>query len=466
MHERVESKRGFKDVFCTCMFAVVFILYIIVACFAFTYGEPQTLVSPPIGQLEDEIYAFDITEFEILRHDFSIVLASLMAAVLLSVVWFLAIKHLTAFMIYVTSAVSSIALSGFGFYLYSLSMRYHSFELTLVAILCWVISFIVVSLLLVFREKILFTAELVRESGRILQNNLATILLALVVSLLYLAFVALTIMVVLYLYSIPSESNTTILPLTISGDYIVTYNGDMRLLAWFIFFAALWISNVIFAVETFTVGYVTAHHINVNAKLAVARKNPITDGVATALSYSLGTLVFAGLVKAALTLLNTISKHVSKENRGASSCCTSYVFKVVKILVDSITEFAVVYAALSGVGFWSSAKRVSTLLKSELASVVVSKVIIHYIFITGQLLASVIITCTAVLIIVGSHDHLSAFVVIAVFLPAYFIFGTISTLYTTVVNTVLLILLIDHDKPTKRLPPSLTIFLDTEAAQV
>lgn len=466
MQKQKKQKRGIRDVFCSCIFFVVVIGYIVVGCLAFTYGDPKTLISPPLQQLEDEIYAFDIEEFEILRKDIWWVIGAAAFSIGLSIVWFFLIKHMTAFMIYISSTVAALMVAVLGFYLYSVSLQLHSFELTLLAVVCWIVSVLIFVLLLAFREKILFTSELVKHSGRILQSNTAVILLAVLVAMIYLAIVLLSILIIVHLYSVPLGDDPSTLPITISGDYIIVYDSRMRNLSWFIFFASLWISETLFALETYVIAFVASHKINVAARTEVERKNPITDGVATAMVYNLGTLAFAGFVKATLSFLSVFAKHVNKEKKNPNSCFSSYLFKVFKILVDSVAEFAVIFSSMHNGGFVGSAKAVAKLLKSELGKVVISKVIVHYIFITGQLLAAAFVTVIACFIVVETHGHLGAFVVASIFIPVYFIFGTVSTVYTAVVNTVLLILLIDKGNPEQRLPESLYKYIDTSAIEI
>lgn len=458
MHHFEEQKksRGPKDILCSCLFVINFVLFVIVCCFAFTYGDPSTLITPPLEELEDEIYNFDIQEFETLRHDYKWILTSILAAILLSTIWFFIIKRLSAFLIYLVAVAGIALISILGFYLYSISLKYQSFELTLAALLCWVVSVVLVVLLLVMRKKILFTTRLIHESGKIIQNNLSVLVLTIVFSVLIFALVALSISVILYLYSIPEETPLSLLPVTNSGDVIIIYDTNGHLLAWYVFFSAIWIKGIIMAMEKYTIAYVTVYQLNYESRRAPPESHPLLRGIQYATVYSFGTLVFASLVKGLLTMLSVVTKYVSNNPERRENLCGSYLFKLLKVIVNSVADFAVIYSSFNNAGFWKSAKRVSALLKEDLATAIVSNLIIHYIFATVQILSACAITLVTIIAIESSHDHLSTFVTVAIFFPVFFIFGVVSEAYSTVANTVFLVYLVDKNSPEKRLPERLT----------
>lgn len=464
--EETKSKRRPRDILCTCVFLINFVLFVVVSCFAFTYGEPSTLVSPPLEQLEDEIYNFDIQEFEILRHDYKWIMLSILAAVVLSTVWFFVIKKLSAFLIYLAAVGGVILVALLGFYLYSISLKYQSFELTLAALLCWIVSFVLVILLLVMREKILFTTRLIHESGKIIQSNLGVLLLTMVFSLLIFGLVALSITVILHLYSIPSETPISLLPITGSGDVIVVYENSGHWMAWFVFFSAIWIKGIIMAMEKYAIAYVTVYQLDLRLRRIPPQSYPLLKGIQYALVYNFGTLAFASLVKGILTLISVVSKYVNNSAERSTTMCGSYLFKLMRVIVSSVADFAVIYSSFNSANFWKSAKQVSTLLKEELATAVVSKLIIHYIFATVQIISACLITLLAIICIEASHEHLSTFVAVAIFFPVFFIFGVVSEAYSTVASTVFLVSLVDKSSPEKRLPESLTLLLQPSSDEV
>lgn len=466
LSEQAKYKRKPRDILCSCLFFIVFVLFTVVSCFAFTYGDPSTLITPPLEQLEDEIYDFDIQEFEILKHDYKWILMSILAAIFLSTIWFFIIKKLSAFLIYLAAVGGVILVALLGYYLYSISLKYQSFELALAALLCWVASVILVVLLLVMREKILFTTRLIHESGKIIQNNLGVLLLTMLFSLVIFALVSVSISVILHLYSIPTETPISLLPVTGSGDVIVVYESSGHWMAWFVFFAAVWIKGIIMSMEKYIIAYVTVYQLDINLHRVVPQRHPLFKGFQYAVVYNFGTLAFASLIKGILTVVSVFSKYVNNGPERKTNMCSSYLFKLLKVVVSSVADFAVIYSSFNNTNFWKSAKQVSTLLKEELATAVVSKLIIHYIFATVQIVSACLITIIAILCIESSHEHLSTFVAVAIFFPVFFIFGVVSEAYSTVASTVFLISLVDKSSPEKRLPNNLTLLLQPSSDEV
>lgn len=455
------------DVFCTCLFFLNLVGFIIVSCFALSYGDPSSLVTPPLEQFEDEIYTFNIEEFDAFRHDYNWIALAIFSSIIASAIWFFVIKRLSAFMIYIAAMVGIVIISILGYYLYHVSRVYDNFELFLLALVCWTVSLLLAVMLFVFRDKILFTSKLLKNSGDILQRNLVILLLCLLFSMAFFLLILFAIIVILYLYSVPTEENTTLLPITISGDAIVVYDRDTRLLSWFVVVSVLWISQFLSSLETYIIGYLTLYELNVKAGTVAPERSPVLRAFKEAFVYSAGTIAFGALVKGILSLLSIFSKHNRNDSNSApATCCTEYFVKLMKIIVDSIVDFAIIFSTFNNTNFWDSAKNVAKLLRQDAATAIFSKLIVHYIFTTGEIVASCFITLVTVAAIEITHGHLSFFVVVTIFFSSYFIFRTVSHSYTSVINTVLLVVLCDKNSPVKRVPEELTSMIQPSFVEI
>lgn len=457
-----------RDVLCSCFFLLNAIFFSFVVSFAFTNGQPSTLVAPPLEQLEDEIYTFDIQELQVLSHDIKWILVSTASSIVLAVFWFFVIKSLTAFLIYMAAFSGVTALALLGLYIYTVSLKYQSTELLLLSIVCWVSSLALAVLLFVMREKILFTSQLIKESGKILGNNLAMLALALLTSVSLFILIGLSITAVVYLYSIPTDTPPSLLPITQSGDTILVYESTGRWLAWYVVFFLLWMKGLLEALQRYVISHTTYYDLGYRAGLAIPRKNILAFGFRQAFLYNFGTLVFASLAKGMLSFLNIFSKAVGQRNGAANSetCCGGCLFKFTRVIVNSVTDFSVIYSSFVQTGFWSSAKRVAKLLTDEIATTIIAKLIIYYVFAAIQLLSAAFITLVTVMLIESSHDHLSGLVVIVVFFSVYFVFEIFSQTYATISYALFLMALIDKTQPTKRLPRELRLLLEPNETQV
>jgi Plasma-membrane choline transporter len=456
-----EPRRLPKDIFCTCLFLIAIVVFVIISCFAFSYGDPSTLTLPPFEEIEDEVYTFDIQEFQILKHDINWILLSVVFSMVLSVVWFFVVKRLTAVIIYAFAMVGIFIISMLGYFFYSMSKKYGSFELVLLAAVCWIVSLVLVVALLMFREKILFTSKLAHVAGGVLQRNLKLLVFCLVISLIFLALVFWTLEVILYLYSIPSQETTTLFPVTASGDVMVIYDGNARILAWVVALLALWFSRFLTCLETYVVASVSMNEINAESK-GSRDNSPIISALTNAIVYDFGSIAFAASVKWILSALTIIVRRKRETMESSCICCSTFFLKLFTILVDQIVDFSLIFLSFNPIGFWKAVKKVSKVLSNEAANAIFSKIIIHYILLCGIIAFTGFVTFVTTWSIEFGHGHFGVFVPVVILLISYFVLNVASYAYTSTINTVLLVLFLDKGKEQQRLPLELTNFLSPD----
>lgn len=453
-----EPRRLPKDIFCTFLFVIAIVVFVIISCFAFSYGDPSTLTLPPFEEIQDEVYTFDIQEFQILKHDINWIALSVVFSMILSVLWFFIVKRLTAVIIYAFAMVGILIVSLFGYFLYAMGEKYGSFELVLLAVVCWIVSLVLVVALLMFRDKILFTSKLAHVAGGVLQRNLTLLAFCLVISLIFLALVFLTLQVILYLYSIPSQETTTLFPVTASGDVMIIYDGNARILAWVVGLLALWFSRFLTCLETYVVAFVSMNEINAETK-GSRDNSPITSALTNAFVYDFGSIAFAASVKWLLSAITIIARRKSESFQATCICCSTFFLKLLTILIDQIVDFTLIFLSFNPFGFWKSAKKVSKVLSNDAANAIFSKIIIHYILLCGVIAFTGFVTFVTTWSIEIGHGHFGVFVPVAILLISYFVLNVASYAYTSTINTVLLVLFIDKGKEQQRLPLELTNFL-------
>lgn len=441
----LRENRGFKDILCMLLFFLVLALSTSIIAIALTYGDPDQLIYSSLDGTVAEVESFTFAELAILANDFKAILCSLLAAAVVALAWFQIFKHLTLWMIYGTLAVATTALIVLGGYLYAASRRFDNAELTFLAIVFWLIAIAGLTVGIVLRHKVVFTAALVKEAGNVLQANSPILAVVGITFLVYAVFCALWIVSFLYLYTVPSTVH--LIETTDSTELLNTlFNANYRMLFWILLIGGCWITPMLFAIEQYIVASITIQHLEITwGTRKLRNRNMTLLATKEAFTTAFGSLALGSSLVGIAYFLNIFRRYVAsnREFPWKDNVVVRLLIRFGTFLIEVVTDFAFIYVALTGNSFVTSSRRVMELLRSELAQAIVMEVVISYLLMMGQLAGTAIVTFGTILAVELLHAHIGIITVLAIALSTFFLLSVVSKAILVCSNTVLVFVLQD-----------------------
>lgn len=439
------QKRTARDLPCFILFYVVLALMSYTMSIAFTYGMPSVLPIPEASYIADEVGDVAAMEIGILKHDSRYIFAALMGAILLTIAWFEMVKRISFYIVYGMAGLCELLLVLFGAYLFQVSHRYGNNELLLVALISWLVAVALCVLGYALKSKVDFTIEVMSEAGKLLANVPEIYGVALVALAVYFAFAGLWIASMVYLFSVP---NTAIL-LYDSDDSVMflnyIFNGTYRNFFWIMLFGGLWVLSVFGFVEQYIVSSVVYQHMELTGGMRKRNGNVLARASFEAFTYSFGSLAFGSLLTGSAWFLGMFAKLEFLKNRipWKEYVVSKFIIDVFTFILEWVSDFAVIYVAITGKSFLQSSKAVVTLLRSEFSQAVVSGLIINYILLIGKLVCTIFITGLTLWIIELKHSHIGVVSVLVLITATYSLLHLMSKIYSIACDTVLVYVIND-----------------------
>jgi hypothetical protein len=439
------QNRTAKDIPCFLLFYVVVMLLFYTIALSYTYGKPSALPIPEESYVTGEIKDVAALEVGILQHDARYIFAALVGAILLTVGWFELVKRISFYIVYGMAAISVLLLVLLGAYLFQVSHYNGSTELLIVALICWLVAVILCLLGYVLKDKVSFTIEVMGEAGKLLAKVPEIYGVGLVAMILYLVMAGVWISSMVYLFSVPNSADL----LYDSEDSMMILNyifdGSYRHLFWILLLGGLWVLSVFGFVEQYIVASVVYQHLELTTGTRKRATNVLARATFEALTYSFGSLAFGSLLTAAAWFLGMIAKLEFLKNRIPLKeyAVTKFIIDVFSFILDWVSDFAVIYVAITGKSFLQSSKTVVGLLRSEFSQAVVTGLIINYVLLIGKILCTVLVTGITLWIINLRHAHIGIVSVLVLITATYYLLHLMSKIYSIACDTVLVYVIND-----------------------
>jgi len=444
-HKR--EHRGWHDILCSLLFVVVLGICTSIISIAFTYGNPDTLLAPTFETVVWKIEGFTMNEVATLANDYKAIICSFLASLIVAFCWFQLFKRLALWMMYATLAVAIVGLSVLGGYLFVVYRRYNNLEFFFLALIFWAIALATLIVGVALRGKLQFTAQLIKEASNVLQRNPNILGVVGTTFLAYAALCAIWIGAFIYLYTVPSNVHIISTASEPSAELLnQIWNQNYRGLFWVLFLAAFWITSMVLAVEQYVVASITIQQLQLDAGHRTRPSRSIT-AIATkeAFTTSFGSLAFGSSIVGLAYFLNIFRRYIatSQQFPGRDNFVVKLVVRFFTFLIEVVTDFAYIYIALSGKSFLSSSRHVTELLRTELAQLIVTEVVLSYLLTVGQLACTALVTLGLVVAIDLINLHVGIITVLAAAMSAYFLFSVVSKAILVCTNSILVFVLQD-----------------------
>lgn len=449
--DSARGKRRFRDIPCAVIFLLVFCLLSYCVGLSFTYGQPSLLPSPDYSIVEGEVSYLAGYEMGILKADAMYIFGGLLSALLLSIAWFELVKRASWYLIWGMVGTCVISLVLFGVFLNQMAHKFKSSELIFVAALCWITAAILCVVGYLIRHKIQFTVEVMHEAGLILAKVPEIYGIGLSFATLYLILTGLWISSFVHLWSIPtgyllwnSEG---------SGGLNYLFDGSYRHLFWILLFGGFWTLSVFGFMEQYITSSILYQRLEQDSGLRKRSSAIAVQATKEAVTTSFGSLCFASILTGTAWFLGLFARleFIKGKLPFKDFFITKVVVDIFTFILEWVSDYAVVYMALTGKAFLPASKTAVGLLKSEFSQTVITGLITSFVLVVGKLLCTVLVTVFIILLVYLKHDHIGVLSVLVLLVSTYYLLHLLSKIYTVATNTLLIYTLKDiaENKDTK-----------------
>jgi len=313
-----------------------------------------------------------------------------------------------------------------------------------IAIICFVGTGVLLLTCYFMKSKLDFTIEVMTESGLILSKIPELYFVGLVFGTLYLIIVAVLVSSLIYLFSIPDAS---VLMYDSDESAILNYifNGSYRNFFWILFLGGLWLISVLGFVEQYIIASVVYRRLELDYGIRKQNKHVLRQAVIESLTKSFGSLAFGSFLVAVAWFLGIFSRFEFLKGRipWRNYLVTRVLFDVFTFILEWISEYAVIYVALTGKSFLQSTRDVVTLLKEQISQTIVTGLVVNFVLLVGKLACTILVTFLVIVIIDLKHSHISATTLFALATITYLLLNLLSKIYTVSCSTLLIYTLTD-----------------------
>jgi hypothetical protein len=436
------GKRQWHDRFCIVVLFLMAAACSFILAIAFSKGQPSLLTEDEILFVETEFGDFGSKQVAMLKTDAWGICMSVVISLILATLWFLVLKYTSVMIVYATVFVASTVLFLFGFYLYRTAKYTNSYELFALAMLCWLLAVVVVTITFLFKEQITSGVEIISDGCEILTDRPDVFWITLAAFAGSAVVFLICTLGLVYLYSVPKETHIFTTGTTTTTTIVATvFDNTYRFLFWVLLFVSLWFISVIISIQQYIIARVALYENDRREdKLSVVRFDAMKAGIREALSKSLGTLIFISLLLTFTRFLGILSKYAwRKNNEGTSGplCCFGF-WKLIRYIVEIVTDLSVVMVARKGFSFSKTSSELVHLISDNLGVVFITEVISHYLLVVGQLCGTIIVTAFSIWILDVVHGHIGALTTLAISLMSFCIFHQVSATLVVCVNSCLI----------------------------
>jgi hypothetical protein len=438
------KNRPVRDIPCFVLFYLALSLVSYAICIAYTYGEPSSLPMLEFSTIDINVMDFTTSEIAMLKHDALYLFIGLLITILLAVGWFELLKRVSFYIVYGLVALCTLLLLSMGLYLYFASHRYLRMELQGIAVLCFVGTGALLLAGYFMKRKLDFTIEVMTEAGAILSKMPELYAVGLTIGAIYFGIIAIMISSLIYLFSIPSAS---ILMFNSEESVFMNYifDGSYRHFFWIMLFGGLWLISVIGFIEQYIIASVVYRRMELVHGLRTKDNHVLRRAVMESLTKSFGSLAFGSFLVAVAWFLGIFSRFefIKGKIPWRNYFITRVLFDVFTFILEWISEYAIIYVALTGQSFLQSTKEVVTLLKEEISQTIVTGLIVNFVLMIGKLTCTILVTFLVIGLIDLKHSHISTVTLLTLATITYLLFNLLSKIYTVACSTILIYTLTD-----------------------
>eukprot|EP01062_Namystynia_karyoxenos_P070654 TRINITY_DN66015_c0_g1_i1.p1 TRINITY_DN66015_c0_g1~~TRINITY_DN66015_c0_g1_i1.p1 ORF type:complete len:539 (+),score=151.08 TRINITY_DN66015_c0_g1_i1:82-1698(+) len=459
-----EEKRHFRDKLCGIFFLLCLAGVAVVSAVAFHQGD-LSVISTKANQDRSEV----TKDFAALKSSrWTIVVCAVITAVL-GFVWLEMLKRCTKVFIWGSFFGASALVMAVGVSVFSMGYEDNATSplgLKIAGVVIMVLAVLVLVVLFCMRKRIAFSAEIVQQGCRGLQANFS--LVTVVVPLLLLitfGFVIWWILTVVYLFSIKGDSVTCS---DYSGDEDQcrmygcawtdpTCGGEgydlktaVRWAMLFLVFMYFWMTVFMAGAARFTVSAGLARWywdfqrdekgLSIGASLT---------GLAWAFTYHLGTIAKGSFMIAVIKFITWLLEMARKEETNKLlKCfltCLTCCCRCIESLVQFVTRFAYICAAMHGGDFFDSCKEVNLLFRRQGGTLFLTDLIVHIVVRMG-LFAAVGLVALGGGWYMHSRDDVSASSIIVLIFVCAAVFWVIGLCVEVAADTVIVCFLEDCER--------------------
>ncbi|KAM9958945.1 hypothetical protein ACTFIW_012535 [Dictyostelium discoideum] len=454
------SSRKCNDILFTILFLLVIGGMAAISGIAYTKGDPSRLVpnAPNIPSIpgfntnttssENPIEQYFVSHLESLvaelKRDKDILIYSVLLAIALGAAWIQLLKSFTRFFIYFTLCVGVALVATLGGLFMALGHKEGS-ESTMIVGGCIIICTLVLVVVIVYlRKSIDLTCAMFTETCRGVQRSPSVFVIASLVVLFFIGFIAYWTSSFIYLFSIPgstvnplndhtsSEANSTD-----SEQEQSAFNTKIRNLMYFMIFGFFWASSFISAVFQHCVAGVVSNWYfsrDPTGKSLVGQENAYRS-LGRALSTSFGSLAFGSLLIAFIEFMAFMLR-VCKNSNATNKLvvmvvsCLQCILGCIESIVRWINKFGYIYVAMHGHSFCTSTKECFDLISRNMFNAVIMDFIGGLVLLLGKILGSAASALFTTALLYGMGKSLNP---ITIALSAIFAF-CIFNLFTHIVG--------------------------------
>lgn len=439
--EFVGGQRRCRDILWAILFVMCIVANVIIFFISLHLGSPRLLPGPETTNYENVISTWFTEEIAVLYHDLPIIALALVVSVILAFCWIQLLKISTRGI--VASIILGLILSAVcvGIYTWDLSYRWHSTFFMFISIMSWIISFLIMLLTYAVRQKIAFTADVMRECGKVIQKVPILMAIPFLFAILYIVSWGFWLTGLVYLSSIPS---TGVIFGSDSILYTTVFESSYRWLIWIQLLGGFWWFSFLSACEQYIVARVVhgqqeSHAMQINFRPLVMLSMAMRESV----FYSLGSLAVGGLVCAIAELMSTFIKYsgVTKRIDLPTFCCGQSCVTLAQSVIQWTNGFSYVYIAIGGYSFRAATQVTFQLMTKGFSKLALASLMVNYLLFLGNLFFTLAITGITIATIEHYHYHIGFISVLVTAFSVYLLFHLIGRLILIVVNTLLVLLL-------------------------
>ncbi|KAF2073884.1 hypothetical protein CYY_004808 [Polysphondylium violaceum] len=411
---KVKTERKCNDILFLILFLGVIAGMGVVSGIAYKRGDPSILLpqNEIANHIKNSTESFVISKLENavaqMRKDKDILIYSVILAVVLGAVWIELLKTFTRFFIYFTLCLGVALVAVLGILFVGLG-RKESSESTQIVGFCLIASTILLICVIVYlRKSIDLTCAMFTETCRGVQRSPSVFIVAGIVVLAFVGFLAYWTSSFVYLFSIPghtvnpfNENSSADINLAGSGSAsqngttTSVFNTKIRNLMYFMIFGFCWVTAFISAVFQHTVAGTVSHWYfsrNPSGETDVGSSNAF-GSLGKALTTSLGSLAFGSLIIGFIEFMQFILQ-VCKNTNSSNKLvvlvvsCIQCIVGCIEAIVRWINKFGYIYVAMHGTSFCTSTRTCFDLISRNMFSAIVMDFIGSFVLLLGKILGS------------------------------------------------------------------------------
>jgi len=440
----VAEERSYHDIFFGILFLAMFGAMIFISSIGFSKGDPSMLIPSNSTEEQTEHWLQDAVAQT--KEDRFVLAGSLCLAVALAFIWVQLMKKFTKLFIYLTFILGISLIAILAFYFLSLGIQRNDTSLQILSYCVFGLAAILLIVVLFLRKKIALTSLLFKECCQGVECNPGLFLVALIVVCLYAIFCAFWITALVYLYSVPSDSNE-------SDQASNQFNVNIRYLIYYQVFGFFWTASFLSAIFQVSVaGSISIWYFSRDIHGYSSDVGyPAFKSFGRALTKSFGSLALGSLILSTVQFVSFLIsqvKRLNKTNKIARCvlCCFQCVFGCMEGIIKFVNRFAYVYIAIYGDSFCQSARKCYDLISRNLFTVAVVDTLGEFVLIIGRLIGTSASTLLCVSILHGLGRDIAPTTLVLVIVISYSVFTIVSHIIGVGIDAVFVSYMIDLEK--------------------